>query len=98
MIRRSRWPLSLYRVEGGSMMPTYKTGDVLIGFKWSKRLKPGLVVVAQTPERIVIKRIKRIGQDSVWLEGDNPDFSSDSRNFGPLAKKVIQAVIIAKLP
>ncbi len=90
------WPFVLYRVAGHSMEPTYWVGDLLLGWRWFKP-KVGQVVVAQTPERIIVKRVKRIDGNSVWLEGDNPNYSTDSRDFGPLARKAIQAVIIAKL-
>ena len=90
------WPLALYRVVGHSMEPTYRAGDLLLGWKWFKP-KVEQAVVAQTPERIIVKRIKRIDGNSVWLEGDNPNYSTDSRDFGLLHLSCLRAVIIAKL-
>ncbi len=92
-----KWfPVKLYRVQGGSMLPAYNSGDVLLGARWS-RFKVGQVVVAATSERTIIKRITKIYANTVWLEGDNLTQSTDSRSFGPLQRQQIQALIIAKL-
>ena len=91
-----KFPLGLYRVSGQSMTPTYQPGDLLLGWRW---FKPHLdqVVVVQTRERTIIKRIKRLDAKTVWLEGDNAAASTDSRSFGSVALQQIQAVIITKL-
>lgn len=85
------------------MLPTYRPGDVLVGWRlpagrqgWF-RPRAGQVVVARTPERLIIKRITRRHDTDFWLEGDNPAHSTDSRHFGPVARGQIEAVIIARL-
>ena len=90
------WPLGLYRVAGHSMQPTYQPGDTLLGWRWF-RPKVGQVVVAQH-ERPLIKRITRLAAGQVWLEGDNPADSADSRRFGALPPGRLEAVIIGKIP
>jgi type IV secretory pathway protease TraF len=43
------------------------------------------VVVVRRPERLVIKRVRRSFADgSVWVAGDNPSASDDSRLYGPV--------------
>lgn len=89
------WPIGLYRVSGDSMIPTYRSGDTLLGLRWFvPRL--GQIVVAHT-NKPLIKRITRITNGQIWIEGDNPDHSTDSRHFGPVARRQIEAKIIARL-
>lgn len=48
----------------------------------------GDVVVAtdpREPERALVKRVAAVDGSSVWLAGDNPGRSTDSRDFGPVA-------------
>lgn len=87
------FPLALYRVSGSSMEPTYKAGDLLLGWKWFKP-QVNQVVVVRRPERTLIKRIKQHHVTNFWIEGDNPAHSSDSHNFGPVPQHQIQALII----
>lgn len=87
------WPLGLYRVAGDSMAPTYRPGDVLLGWRWGAA-QANQIVVANVG-RPIIKRVARIDPDGYWLEGDNAAASTDSRNFGAVSR--IEAVIIAKI-
>jgi phage repressor protein C with HTH and peptisase S24 domain len=91
------WPLQVYRVEGESMLPAYASGDTLLGWRWFAKLRAGQVVVAERDGRPIIKRIAKIEGRSVWLAGDNPGRSTDSRHFGPLNRSQINARIIATL-
>jgi phage repressor protein C with HTH and peptisase S24 domain len=77
------------------MQPTYAPGDVLVGLRWF-RARPGQVVVARH-ERPLIKRVKSVSGRSIWLEGDNAAASTDSRQFGPVARRQLEAKIIGKL-
>jgi nickel-type superoxide dismutase maturation protease len=58
-------------------------------------LRVGDVVVARRPDRPeleIIKRIQAIGVDgTVFLVGDNPASSTDSRQFGPVTREQIVA-------
>ncbi len=53
----------------------------------------GDVVVAADPRepwRVVMKRVKRVEADGrLWLEGDNPAESTDSRVFGSVAASTV---------
>ncbi len=89
------WPLRLYRVAGDSMLPTFRAGDTLVGWRWF-RPQAGQVVVARR-DRLLIKRITRLEEGQVWLEGDNPAASTDSRHFGPVAARTLEARIIKRL-
>jgi len=81
------------KVCGNSMLPTYRDGEHLIGFRFYpvRFLKPGDVIVFmqdlyEGEERAVIKRIERlktVGHSTYfYVLGDNPPESLDSREYG----------------
>ncbi len=82
-------------VEGDSMNPTYQRGDRLLidPLFWRiMGLKKGDVVILRDPRdsRLILKRIKDISQTGeLYVVGDNPPQSTDSRHFGPVSKKHI---------
>jgi nickel-type superoxide dismutase maturation protease len=90
-------PLWFYRIAGDSMRPNFLPDDITLGLCWFVPAV-GQVVVARLPDRRIIKRIARLERDQVWIQGDNPDASIDSRSFGPLSRRQLEAVIVAKLP
>lgn len=78
------------------MRPTLEPGDWAIAFR-ARRLHRGDVVVIEHPGRLGFELVKRVTHlpgdvapdglglvDRVWVEGDDPDGSSDSRTFGPV--------------
>jgi phage repressor protein C with HTH and peptisase S24 domain len=89
------WPIGIYRVEGESMLPTYRPGDTLLGWRWFKP-KRGDIVVAHT-DRPLIKRVTHVNIEGVFLEGDNPRRSTDSRTFGLVRRDQVEARIFLKL-
>lgn len=76
------------------MMPTLKPGYVVVGLR-TLRPKAGRVVVAEVGGRLVIKRVASIDGGKVWLLGDNPSQSTDSRTFGAVPVEAVRAVIVA---
>lgn len=86
---------TLRRVEvaGGSMAPTFRPGDRLV--VWSRPLGPppwpavGDVVAVtdpRVPNRTLVKRVAAVDRATGTLDvrGDDPDASTDSRDFGPV--------------
>ena len=61
--------------------------------------KVGDVIVFKhiVPPFIFCKRIKKIIEDEVWVEGDNKKESIDSRKFGFIKRKNIIGKVILKL-
>jgi len=82
----------LGRVQGKSMLPTLKPGQLV--FAIHKAPKEGDLVIAMLLGREVIKRVKSISKDGYYLVGDNPDTSSDSRDYGAIKTEAIMAVVV----
>ena len=100
------WLLGLrrrYRVSGNSMLPQLKPGeDVLIdrqAYK-DKIPQPQDLVVAFHPNKTELKIIKRIATVSrdrgVFLLGDNPLESTDSRDFGVISLDALYGKVTSR--
>ncbi len=85
-------------VRGDSMWPTLKNGDVISCRTYKGEvLIPEQIIVFPSPfdsTKILIKRIKSVENEFVFVEGDNPDptASSDSHNFGKINTSTIIGV------
>lgn len=80
------------RIVGESMEPTLVEGDVVVALK--KTPKQGDIVIARVNGREVIKRITRYSPTHLHLQGDNTDFSTDSRNYGDVPHSSLLGVVI----
>lgn len=89
-----KWPLMIRRVSGHSMMPVLPPGTMVYARRWVLRLRPGVVVILHHNGMEKIKRIHHIAGDDVYVIGDHPDTSTDSRHFGPISRSAIMAVVI----
>lgn len=86
--------LVIRRVEGLSMMPLYNHGKIVFGLRFGRRPQVGDVVIVRHHRLEIIKRIDQMQNGQVYLLGDNPDESTDSRQFGWLPASAIMAVVI----
>lgn len=87
------------------MQPTYNDGDWLL-FKSMKQgdiaqvqAAIGKVVVIEResyPGILYIKRLIRIDSSGCWVEGDNKEGSTDSRNWGALSCEEIIGLVLAR--
>jgi nickel-type superoxide dismutase maturation protease len=81
------------RVQGSSMAPTLHDGQLVVG-RQTRELTAGDVVIVSHNGLEKIKRIEKHEGDLVYLLGDNPGASTDSRSLGWLpAKSVIAKVV-----
>ncbi|MDQ3906205.1 MAG: nickel-type superoxide dismutase maturation protease [Actinomycetota bacterium] len=78
------------------MSPTLADGDVVL-INLRARPRPGSVLVVrwpQRPDQLSIKRAVGRHGSGWWVEGDNPDASTDSRHLGTA---IPVAVVLARL-
>lgn len=88
-------------VAGRSMVPALEPGDRLLAVR-AARLQPGALVVIADPReahRDLVKRVVWAGRDgtgraAVWVEGDNPEASTDSRTFGSLPRRAVLGQVV----
>lgn len=88
-------------VYGDSMKPFFESGDRLrvsvIAYKL-RLPRAGDAVVVRDPRtgRLVLKRIKRLEGAGYFVLGDNPEASTDSREFGVVYKDEIVGKVVKK--
>lgn len=75
------------------MSPAYSHGNIVIGWRF-KRPKVGDVVIAKHHRLEIIKRVDQVKEGHVYLLGDNPEESTDSRQFGWLPLNAVSAVVL----
>lgn len=85
--------LLIRRVEGLSMAPAYPHGRIVFGWRFS-RPKVGDVVIVRHHRLEIIKRVSELKDNQLFLLGDNPLESTDSRQFGWLPLASVLAVVI----
>ncbi len=76
------------------MMPVLPPTTLIWGFKWFNTLKVGSVVIFEHDNKEKIKRISEIKDGKLYLLGDHPEASTDSRNFGWIETDVVVAKVI----
>src|SRR3954451_8830914 len=94
-------PIAFRRVlvRGPSMVPTLRDGDQVLVRLDPPRVAPGDVVVVALPDRpLSVKRLLRRQPDgTVWVEGDNPFGSTDSRDLGALPPDAVTGRVLLRL-
>ena len=80
------------------MLPKFSPGDLVL-IKKTYKAKRNQIVIAQRPDRLellIIKRVFTVTIDGYWLQGDNLEFSDDSRLFGEVPKNLIKGIVLFK--
>lgn len=87
-------------MRGPSMAPTLRHGEtLLVWLRRPRRLRLGAVVVVDLPGAgLAVKRVLGVRPDgAVWIEGDNPFGSTDSRQFGALPAAAVRGRALVRL-
>ncbi|HEY1645522.1 MAG TPA: S26 family signal peptidase [Candidatus Saccharimonadales bacterium] len=81
------------RVVGDSMLPTLRSNQLVMAFS---RVKPSLgnLVIVKYDGKEIIKRLTKIEPGKLYITGDNPNSSSDSRHFGWVSQSDLIATVI----
>lgn len=88
--------LDRVEVEGDSMLPTLHPGDRLVVVR-GRRARPGDLVTLpdpRSPVRAVVKRVVAADAQEVFVGGDNPGASTDSRAFGAVPASSIRGRVV----
>lgn len=95
-------------VEGGSMEPALRGGDFLLAVR-GLPVRRGSLLVVEHPTRPGHEMVKRaagvpgdtvegvrLGPGWLWVLGDDPWASTDSRMLGPVPVELVKGVIVAR--
>jgi nickel-type superoxide dismutase maturation protease len=88
--------LMVARIQGDSMLPVYRSGDLVL-IRKSSQAKRNQIVIAHRPDRedlLIIKRVLTVTSKGYWLQGDNMHSSDDSRLFGEVPKDLVKGIIL----
>ena len=85
------------------MQPTLEPGDRVLVRRLGQKAAPSLgsVVVTWHPQRSklrLIKRLKSVEETGLWLLGDNPGESTDSRQLGAVPTNLLIGEVVGRLP
>ena len=85
------------------MQPTLEPGDRVLVRHLKQKAAPSLesVVVTWHPQRSglrLIKRLSRVDSTGLWLLGDNPAESTDSRQLGAVPANLLIGEVVGRLP
>lgn len=75
------------------MSPTLKEGQLIL-LTHSRNYKKGDVVMVYYHGREILKRIQEYNDGQVYLVGDNPHESTDSREFGWLVDRHVRGKLV----
>ena len=83
----------LRRVTGDSMLPALAHNQVIVAVRFI-RPRPGNVIVIHHEGLDKIKRLAKLQDGGLFVLGDNPAQSKDSRTFGWLPRACFKATVI----
>lgn len=87
--------IGVRRVIGDSMSPYLVEHDLIVVLK-SKNYRVGDVVGFSHGGKVLIKRVSKIKDDQIYVLGDNPKNSLDSRKFGWIDAKTLIFKLVFK--
>jgi len=91
--RDSRWPLLWRRVTGESMYPTLEKGQWVL-VRLSDKIAVDDIVMFVHSGAEKVKRVMGIEGDFIYVLGDNPRYSTDSRHYGYVKRHAIVGRVV----
>lgn len=85
--------LKIRRVVGESMVPGLGPGAIIL-LGSGRHLEVGDVITFKHQGHEKIKRITRLSDEAVFVEGDNKASSTDSRHFGWIDRTAVVGKVI----
>ena len=80
------------------MLPAYRRDAMVCATGLFRKLRPGDVVIIDHQGLEKIKRVEAVVEDQLFVLGDNPASSTDSRQFGWLPAPAVRAKVIWPRP
>lgn len=75
------------------MAPAFPHGKLVVALR-ARKPRVGDVVIAKHHNIELIKRVDKIDGDQIYLLGDNPEESTDSRHYGWLPLSAVKGVVL----
>mgnify|MGYP001620075050 CR=1 FL=1 len=100
---RRIFPVTVFKIEGESMLPDFHPGDFIILNRWAYTFgvpKIGDCIALKDPREnglVLIKRVSGVKKDGIFFRGDNSNASTDSRTIGAVARKAIIGKVLARI-
>lgn len=87
-------PFMIRRVQGHSMVPVLPPGTLVIAVRWFRMLRPDRVIIFERQNREIVKRIDHLTSNGLYVLGDHPETSTDSREYGPIPSSSVLGVVV----
>ena len=87
------WPIMIRRVQGHSMVPVLPPGTLVFAWRWFSNLKPDSVIIFTRQNRETIKRLDKVDESGLFVLGDHPETSTDSRQYGSIPRELVEGVV-----
>ena len=79
------------------MVPALQPGQDVLSFNWAylgTKPKVGDIVVVKVNGKDMVKRVNKVYDRTVYLQGDNREESADSRDFGVVSMNQIIGKVV----
>ena len=79
------------------MVPALAPGERVL-VRYGSRFALGDVVLVDRGDRVDVKRVVRVEDGHIFVQGDNEAVSTDSRHYGAVNRSDIVARVVWRLP